>query len=120
MPRDYYELLGVSREASDADLKKAFRTLARELHPDINRHDPAAEEKFKEVAEAYEVLTDSERRQIYDRYGQEGLRSGGYEPSFESFGSFADIFETFFGGGSPFGSVFGGARESSGQGADAA
>jgi len=107
MPSDYYQLLGVSREASDADVKKAFRKLARELHPDINRHDPAAEEKFKEVAEAYEVLSDSERRAIYDRYGHEGLRSGGWEPSFSSFGSIGDIFEAFFGGGA-FGSVFGG------------
>jgi len=107
MPSDYYQLLGVSREASDADVKKAFRKLARELHPDINRHDPAAEEKFKEVAEAYEVLSDSERRAIYDRYGHEGLRSGGWEPSFASFGSIGDIFEAFFGGGA-FGSVFGG------------
>jgi len=90
MPSDYYQLLGVSREASDADVKKAFRKLARELHPDINRHDPAAEEKFKEVAEAYEVLSDSERRAIYDRYGHEGLRSGGWEPSFASFGSIGD------------------------------
>jgi molecular chaperone DnaJ len=105
--RDYYELLGVDRGANDADIKKAFRKLARELHPDINRHDPAAEEKFKEVAEAYEVLTDSERRAIYDRYGHEGLRSGGWEPSFASFGSIGDIFEAFFGGGG-FGSVFGG------------
>jgi len=108
VPRDYYELLGVSRDASDADVKKAFRKLARELHPDINRHDPAAEEKFKEVAEAYEVLSDPERRPIYDRYGHEGLRSGGYEPSFTGFGSISDIFEAFFGGGSPFGSGFGG------------
>jgi len=105
--RDYYELLGVDRGASDADIKKAFRRLARELHPDINRHDPAAEEKFKEVAEAYEVLSDSERRAVYDRYGHEGLRSGGWEPSFASFGSIGDIFEAFFGGGG-FGSVFGG------------
>ncbi len=108
MPRDYYEFLGVSREASDAEIKKAFRKLARELHPDINSHDPAAEEKFKEVAEAYEVLSDPDRRAIYDRYGHEGLRSGGYEPSFSSFGNIADVFEAFFGGGSPFGSVFGG------------
>jgi molecular chaperone DnaJ len=118
MPADYYQLLGVSREASDADIKKAFRKLARELHPDINRHDPAAEEKFKEVAEAYDVLSDSERRAIYDRYGHEGLRSGGYEPSFSGFGNIGDIFEAFFGGGSPFGSVFGGGG--SGRGGDAA
>ena len=81
MPRDYYEVLGVGREAGEDEIKKSFRKLARELHPDINSHDPAAEEKFKEVAEAYEVLGDSERRAIYDRYGHEGLRSGGYEPS---------------------------------------
>jgi molecular chaperone DnaJ len=116
MPADYDQLLGVSTEASDADIKKAFRKLARELHPDINRHDPAAEEKFKEVAEAYEVLSDSERRAIYDRYGHEGLRSGGWEPSFSSFGSIGDIFEAFFGGGA-FGSVFGGGP---GRGGDAA
>jgi molecular chaperone DnaJ len=119
MPRDYYELLGVSREASEGDIKKAFRKLARELHPDINSHDPAAEEKFKEVAEAYEVLSDSERRAIYDRYGHEGLRSGGYEPNFESFGSISDIFEAFFGGGGPFGSVFGSQAGGAGRGADA-
>jgi molecular chaperone DnaJ len=118
--RDYYDVLGVGRQASDADIKKAFRSLARELHPDINSHDPAAEEKFKEVAEAYEVLSDSERRAIYDRYGHEGLRSGGYEPSFASFGNIADIFDTFFGGGSPFGSVFGGSAGGPGHGADAA
>src|SRR6476661_5701925 len=118
MPADYYELLGVSREASDAEIKKAFRKLARELHPDINRHDPAAEGKFKEVAEAYEVLSDSERRALYDRYGHEGLRSGGYEPSFSGFGNISDIFEAFFGGNSPFGSAFGGGG--SGRGGDAA
>jgi len=118
MPRDYYELLGVSREASDSEIKGAFRKLARELHPDINRHDPEAEEKFKEVAEAYEVLSDSERRQIYDRYGHEGLRSGGYQPDFTGFGSISDIFDAFFGGGSPFGSAFGG-RGAADRGADA-
>ncbi|TML25670.1 MAG: molecular chaperone DnaJ [Actinobacteria bacterium] len=99
MPADYYEVLGVSRGASEQDVKKAFRRLARELHPDVNTHDPAAEEKFKEAAEAYEVLSDPELRQIYYRYGHEGLRSGGFEPSFEGFGSFADIFDAFFGGG---------------------
>ena len=75
MPRDYYEILGVGREAADDEIKKAFRVLARELHPDINRHDPAAEEKFKEVAEAYEVLSDPDRRATYDRYGHDGLRT---------------------------------------------
>jgi molecular chaperone DnaJ len=118
MPADYYELLGLRREADDTEIKKAFRRLARELHPDINQHDPAAEEKFKEVAEAYEVLSDSERRAIYDRYGHEGLRSGGYEPSFSGFGNIGDIFEAFFGGSSPFGSVFGGGD--AGRGGDAA
>jgi molecular chaperone DnaJ len=78
------------------------------LHPDVNSHDPAAEEKFKEAAEAYEVLSDSERRATYDRYGHDGLRSGGYSPNFEGFGSVADIFEAFF--GSAFGDVFGGGR----------
>jgi molecular chaperone DnaJ len=109
MPRDYYEVLGVSRSASDAEIKKAFRRLARELHPDVNSHDPKAEDKFKEAAEAYEVLSDSERRATYDRYGHEGLRSGGYAPNFETFGSVADIFEAFFGGGG-FGGTFGGGR----------
>jgi molecular chaperone DnaJ len=112
MPRDYYEVLGVDRSASDAEIKKAFRRLARELHPDVNRHDPEAEEGFKEAAEAYEVLTDPERRRTYDRYGHEGLRSGGWAPSFEGFGSFADIFDAFFGGagfgGSPNGPMAGG------------
>ena len=104
MARDYYEVLGVSRGADDGEIKKAFRRLARELHPDVNSHDPMAEEKFKEAAEAYEVLSDSERRATYDRYGHDGLRSGGYAPNFDSFGSVADIFEAFFGGGgSPFG-----------------
>ena len=99
VPRDYYEVLGVARDAGEAEIKKAFRRLARELHPDVNSHDPDAEEKFKEAAEAYEVLSDPERRATYDRYGHEGLRSGGYAPNFEAFGSVADIFEAFFGGG---------------------
>jgi molecular chaperone DnaJ len=119
MPRDYYEVLGVSRQAGDGEIKKAFRRLARELHPDVNSHDPAAEEKFKEAAEAYEVLSDADRRATYDRYGHEGLRSGGYAPNFEGFGSVADIFEAFFGGGA-FGSAFGGGGRSGGaiQGGD--
>ncbi len=109
MPRDYYEVLGVGRDAGEAEIKKAFRRLARELHPDVNSDDPRAEEKFKEAAEAYEVLSDPERRATYDRYGREGLRSGGYAPNFDSFGSISDIFEAFFGGGGgAFGGAFGG------------
>jgi molecular chaperone DnaJ len=107
MPRDYYEVLGVARGAEDAEIKKAFRRLARELHPDVNK-DPDAEERFKEAAEAYEVLSDTDRRATYDRYGHEGLRQGGYAPNFEGFGSVADIFEAFFGGGGFGGGAFGG------------
>jgi molecular chaperone DnaJ len=105
--RDYYEILGVPRDADEATIKKSFRRLARELHPDVNRHDPDAEEKFKEAAEAYEVLSDADRRSTYDRYGREGLRSGGYAPTSEAFGSVSDLFEAFFGGGGPFGDLFG-------------
>jgi molecular chaperone DnaJ len=97
--RDCYEVLGVSRDADEAEVKKAFRRLARELHPDVNNHDPQAEEKFKECAEAYEILSDAERRQVYDRYGHEGLKRGGQAPNYEGFGSISDLFETFFGGG---------------------
>ncbi len=99
MPRDPYEVLGVERDASEQEVKKAFRVLARELHPDVNAHDPDAEEKFKEAAEAYEILSDAERRATYDRYGHEGLRSGGYAPNFDAFGSIGDLFEAFFGAG---------------------
>jgi molecular chaperone DnaJ len=118
--RDYYDILGVPRNADDAAIKKAFRRLARELHPDVNRDDPSAEEKFKEAAEAYEVLSDSERRATYDRYGHEGLRSGGYAPNFDRFGSMSDLFEAFFGGGlgGAFGGAFGGGRSGPMQGSD--
>ena len=106
MRHDPYEVLGVARDADAKEIKRAFRTLARELHPDVNRHDPEAEEKFKEAAEAYEILGDDERRGIFDRYGFEGLDSRGYAPTAAGFGSFADIFDAFF-GGDPFG-AFGG------------
>ena len=99
MPRDYYEVLGVERDAPEAELKRAFRKLARELHPDVNAHDPEAEEKFKEAAEAYEVLSDPEQRQVYDRFGRDGLRSGGYPPGGAAgFGTVEDIFQAVFGG----------------------
>ena len=124
MPRDYYEVLGVARDAGDAEIKKAFRRLARELHPDVNSG-PDAESQFKEAAEAYEVLSDSQRRATYDRYGHDGLRSSGYSSNFEGFGSVADIFEAFFGGGTGgggggFSSMFGGGGTAGGpaQGGD--
>src|SRR5437763_495766 len=79
MPRDPYEVLGVARDADDGEIKKAFRKLARQLHPDVNSAE-TAEEDFKEAAEAYEILSDPERKATYDRYGFEGLRSGGYAP----------------------------------------
>src|SRR6201987_6356888 len=92
VPRDPYEVLGVERDASEQEVKKAFRVLARELHPDVNAHDPQAEEKFKEAAEAYEIRSDSERRATYDRYGHEGLRAGGFAPNFDAFSSISDLF----------------------------
>jgi molecular chaperone DnaJ len=107
MPRDYYEVLGVSREANETEVKKAFRGLARELHPDVNGHDPEAEAKFKEAAEAYEVLSDAERRRTYDAYGHEGLRSGGYDPRASTTGSLDDLLQSLFGGGGGFGGAFG-------------
>jgi molecular chaperone DnaJ len=97
--RDAYEVLGVGRGADETDVKKAFRKLARELHPDVNNHDPQAEEKFKEAAEAYEILSDPDRRATYDRYGHDGLRRGGQSPNFDGFGSINDLFSAFFGGG---------------------
>lgn len=96
MPGDYYEILGIGRDASKAQVKTAFRRLARELHPDVNDHDPEAEEKFKAAAEAYEVLSDPERRREYDAYGHEGLRGAGAGSGGP--GSVEDIFQAFFGG----------------------
>ena len=96
---DYYATLGVERGASDADIKKAFRRLARDLHPDVNTEDPQAEEKFKEAAQAYEVLSDPEQRRTYDAFGHDGLRSGGFHSRTEGMGGFQDIFDAFFGGG---------------------
>jgi molecular chaperone DnaJ len=106
--RDYYEVLGVNKDASPDEVKKAFRSLAREYHPDVNKA-PDAEQKFKELGEAYEVLSDQERRGMYDRYGHEGLSASGYQGfsgAFD-FNDFSDIFNAIFG---DFGMGFSGGR----------
>ena len=99
--RDYYEVLGVSKNASETEMKKSFRKLALKYHPDKNPGDKTAEEKFKEAAEAYEVLNDPQKRQLYDQYGHEGLKGSGFggQRGFEDiFSNFGDIFGEFFGG----------------------
>jgi molecular chaperone DnaJ len=98
--RDYYEVLGVSRGATESDLKSAYRKLAMKYHPDRTQGDKASEEKFKELSEAYAVLTDSEKRSSYDQFGHAGVESGfGGAGDFGGFGDiFGDIFEDFFGG----------------------
>lgn len=113
--RDYYELLGVAPTATEAEIKKAFRAKARELHPDVSEN-PDAEPLFKEMVEAYEVLSDGERRELYDRYGHAGLRSRGYTPSSFDFGTLGDLFSAFFGD-----DLFGvGGRRGGARGADVA
>jgi molecular chaperone DnaJ len=94
--RDYYDVLGLSRSADDREIKSAFRRLARELHPDVSA-EPDAEQRFKEVVEAYEVLSKTETRRLYDQYGHAGLRRGGFQPGHFDFGNLSDLFAAFFG-----------------------
>ena len=108
--RDYYEVLGVSRDAGDAEIKKAYRKLAKQYHPDMNPGDKDAEAKFKEISEAYEVLSDPQKRARYDQFGHAGVDPNGFGSAGAGFGGFdfggfSDIFETFesFFGGAGFG-----------------
>jgi len=124
--RDYYEVLGVARGATKDEIKKAYRKLAIQFHPDKNRGDKAAEEKFKEATEAYEVLSDDQKRQAYDQFGKAGVSGPGGQGGFgykaytdfsDIFGDIGDIFSEFFGGGGPSG-AYGGRRGGVRRGAD--
>ncbi len=115
--RDYYEVLGVSKGASEAEIKKAYRKLAKENHPDLHPGDKEAEARFKEVNEAYEVLSDADKKARYDQYGHAGVDPnfgagggyGGYGGGSFDFGDLGDIFGSFFGGG------FGGRQQDQSQ-----
>src|SRR3954470_19056944 len=111
---DYYELLGVARDVDEQEIKKAFRKLARQLHPDVSE-EPDAEVRFREISEAYEVLSNAETRQLYDRFGHAGLRSGGFTPRHFDLGDIGDLFGAFFGD-----DLFGSRMRTSARGADVA
>lgn len=106
--KDFYEVLGVEKNATEADIKKAYRKLAKQYHPDVNQEDKSAEAKFKELSEAYEILSDTQKRAQYDRFGHAGVDPNAYAGGGQGFGDFdfggiGDIFESFFGGGGGFG-----------------
>ena len=114
--RDYYDVLGVSKDASEKEIKSAFRKKAKQFHPDLNKDNPEAEAKFKEAQEAYETLSDESKRRMYDQYGHAGVGNGGAGAGFNGFGGagfngadfdFGDIFDSIFGGsGGSFSSGF--------------
>lgn len=118
--RDYYEVLGVDKSASASEIKKAYYKLAKKYHPDVNPGDAEAEKKFKEINEAYGVLSDDDKKAKYDQYGhaafENGGAGGGYGAGFEGFGDFGDIFSSFFGGG--FGGGSGQSRRNAPQRGD--
>jgi len=118
VPRDYYEILGVGREADTTEIKKAYRKLALKYHPDRNPDDPQAEERFKEASEAYEVLSTPEKKQIYDVHGHAGLRGQGFEPNFTDMGDIFSSFADIFGFGDLFGGGSRGRRRGPRRGAD--
>ena len=119
--QDYYEVLGVTRSDSGETIKQAYRKLALKYHPDRNPDNPEAEDKFKEAAEAYDVLQDAEKRQTYDRYGHEGLHNAGFQgfQGFDDvFSNFGSIFEDLFGSSGGGGSRRRGGRSSARSGSD--
>src|ERR1700724_938346 len=116
--KDYYDVLGIGKTAGDQEIKGAYRELAKRFHPDRNREDPDAEEKFKEASEAYSVLSDAQKRAAYDRFGHAGVvgaagGAGGFNP--EQFADFGDILGDFFGFGDLFGGGGGGKKRSRAQ-----
>ena len=107
--RDYYEVLGLGRDAGEADIKKAYRRLAMKYHPDRNSGDPDMETKFKEAKEAYDVLKDAQKRSAYDQFGHAGVEAGHGAGGFSGADAFNDIF------GDVFGDIFGGGRRGRSQ-----